>query len=60
MRVCMTSDFFLEEADAWRDEVWEMIRLHSHVRFWLLTKRAHRIRDCLSWDWLAGRMLPSM
>ena len=40
LRVCMTSDFFLEEADAWRDEVWDMIRLRPDVRFWLLTKRA--------------------
>lgn len=54
LRVCMTSDFFLEEADAWRDEVWDMIRLRSDVHFWLLTKRAHRIRECLPWDWLDG------
>lgn len=52
--VCMTSDFFLEEADAWRDEVWDMIRLRPDVRFWLLTKRAHRIREYLPWDWLDG------
>ena len=54
LRVCMTSDFFLEEADAWRDEVWDMIRLRPDVRFWLLTKRAHRIREYLPWDWLDG------
>lgn len=54
LRVCMTSDFFLEEADTWRDEVWDMIRLRPDVHFWLLTKRAHRIRECLPWDWLDG------
>jgi protein gp37 len=54
LRVCMTSDFFLEEADAWRDEVWNMIRLRPDVHFWILTKRAYRIRDCLPWDWLDG------
>ena len=26
IRVCMTSDFFLEEADAWREEAWDIIR----------------------------------
>ena len=54
LRVCMTSDFFLEEADPWRDEVWDMIRQRSDVHFFLLTKRAHRIRECLPWDWLGG------
>ena len=43
----MTSDFFLEEADGWRDEVWDMTRRRPDVRFWLLTKRAYRICDCL-------------
>lgn len=26
IRVCMTSDFFLEEADGWREEAWEIMR----------------------------------
>jgi hypothetical protein len=26
IRVCMSSDFFLEEADTWRDKVWEIMR----------------------------------
>ncbi len=25
IRVCMTSDFFLKEADRWRDEAWEVM-----------------------------------
>jgi len=54
VRVCMTSDFFLEEADAWRNEVWDMIRVRSDVYFWLLTKRTKRIKECLPWDWLDG------
>lgn len=29
IRVCMTSDFFLEEADGWRDEAWEIMRERS-------------------------------
>ena len=50
----MTSDFFLEEADVWRDEVWDMICRRPDVHFWLLTKRARRIQECLPWDWLDG------
>ena len=29
IRVCMTSDFFLEEADPWRSEAWDIMRQHS-------------------------------
>ncbi len=54
IRVCMTSDFFLEEADEWRDKAWDMIRRRPDVHFWLLTKRAFRIRECLPWDWQDG------
>ncbi|HRM38380.1 MAG TPA: hypothetical protein PLP40_09890, partial [Trichococcus flocculiformis] len=35
IRVCMTSDFFLEEADEWRGEVWKMIEKRSDVLFYL-------------------------
>jgi protein gp37 len=52
--VCMTSDFFLEEADVWRDEAWEMMRTRSDVVFLLLTKRPQRIRECLPEDWGDG------
>ncbi len=54
VRLCMTSDFFLEEADPWRDEVWDMIRMRPDVHFWILTKRAERIADHLPWDWFDG------
>lgn len=54
VRVCMTSDFFLEEADAWRDEAWQFIRRRPDVTFSLLTKRAHRIMECLPNDWGEG------
>lgn len=54
VRVCMASDFFLEEADAWRDEAWDCIRERSDVTFSLLTKRAHRIKECLPADWGDG------
>ena len=39
IRVCMTSDFCLEEADIWRDDVWSMIRRRQDVIFYILTKR---------------------
>lgn len=54
VRVCMTSDFFLEEADAWRDEAWDYIRQRPDVTFSLLTKRAERIADHLPRDWGKG------
>lgn len=54
IRVCMTSDFFLEEADAWRAEAWDIMRARPDVRFWLLTKRAERIEHCLPPDWGDG------
>jgi len=54
LHVCMTSDFFLEEADVWRDEIWDMIRIRSDVSFWIQTKRAGRIQQCLPFDWNDG------
>lgn len=54
IRVCMTSDFFLEEADPWRDEAWEIMRLRSDVIFYLLTKRPERVQHCLPPNWGSG------
>lgn len=54
IRVCMTSDFFLEEADKWRDEAWDMIRTRNDVTFWLQTKRAERVLENLPDDWGNG------
>ncbi len=51
VHVCLTSDFFLEEADEWRAEAWEIIKRRPDLRFWLQTKRAARVRDCLPADW---------
>lgn len=51
LRVCMTSDFFLEEADEWRKEVWKIIKIRSDVKFFILTKRANRIKENLPFDW---------
>lgn len=54
LRVCMTSDFFLEEADVWRPEVWTMIKQRPDVVFFLLTKRPERVAQCLPNDWGDG------
>lgn len=54
VRVCMASDFFIEEADEWRDEAWSFIRRRPGVTFSLLTKRAERIKECLPYDWGEG------
>ena len=51
LRVCMTSDFFLEEADQWRSEAWKIIRQRPDVVFFLLTKRPERVEKCLPKDW---------
>ena len=52
--VGLSTDFFVEEADQWRDEAWDIIRKRPDVVFRLLTKRAHRIRECLPDDWGEG------
>ncbi len=54
LRVCMTSDFFLEEADEWRNEAWNIIRQRPDVIFFLLTKRPERVKDHLPYDWGDG------
>ena len=52
--VCMTSDFFLEEADEWRGEAWDIMRRRSDVIFFLLTKRIGRVGECLPEKWGDG------
>lgn len=54
IRVNMTSDTFLDEADGWRPEMWDIIRQRPDVVFWLLTKRPERIMDHLPPDWGNG------
>ena len=54
LSVCMTSDFFLEEADEWRSEAWDIIRARSDVIFFIITKRPQHIPECLPEDWGDG------
>lgn len=51
---CFTSDFLVAEADAWREEAWDMIRLRHDLRFFFITKRIDRLREVLPADWGAG------
>lgn len=54
VHVCLTSDFFLEEADEWRKDAWDIMRKRRDVNFSLLTKRPERIKDNLPEDWGIG------
>lgn len=51
LMTCMTSDFFLEEADQWREEVWDIIRQRPDIVFILVTKRPERVANHLPEDW---------
>ena len=51
---CLTSDFFLEEADPWRAEAWAIIRQRPDLQFSIIIKRIVRLMDCLPPDWGAG------
>ncbi len=55
---CFTSDFFLEEADEWRTEAWQMIRERWDLHFSFITKRIHRFYDCIPEDW--GEWYPNV
>lgn len=51
---CFTSDFFVEDADGWRDEVWAMMRERSDLHFMFITKRIERFAECVPDDWGGG------
>ena len=51
---CMTSDFFIEDADEWRGEIWEIIKKRSDLSFIIITKRIVRFMDCIPNDWGEG------
>jgi protein gp37 len=52
--VCSLSDFFIEEADLWRDEAWEIIRKTPYLTYQILTKRPKNIEERLPEDWGSG------
>lgn len=51
---CSWSDFFIEEADPWRNDAWDIIRATPHLIYQILTKRPERIASCLPDDWHSG------
>lgn len=51
---CMTSDFFLPEADCWRSEIWSIIRTRQDLDFVIITKRIDRFNVELPKDWGEG------
>jgi len=51
---CSWSDWFHPLADKWRQEAWEIIKQRPDVLFIILTKRTHRMADCLPGDWGDG------
>lgn len=51
---CFTSDFLIEDADEWRAEAWEMMRIRQDLRFLFITKRIDRLQQCLPPDWGDG------
>lgn len=51
---CFTSDFFVKEADEWRQEAWAMMRQREDLEFLMITKRIDRLDECLPEDWGEG------
>ncbi len=54
LATCFSSDFFLEDADEWRREAWQMIAARPDVTFYFITKRISRFRESLPEDWGDG------
>lgn len=54
LSTCFATDFFLPEADAWREEVWAMIKQRQDIEFLILTKRIERFEVGLPPDWGTG------
>lgn len=51
---CFTSDFFIEEADIWRKEAWQIIKERKDLNFLIPTKRIERFYESLPDDWGFG------
>lgn len=51
---CSWSDFFIEEGDQWREEIWKIIKETPNLIYQILTKRSKNIKDRLPKDWGEG------
>jgi protein gp37 len=49
---CSWSDFFIAEADPWREEAWEIIRRTPYLTYQILTKRPENVLSRLPKRWL--------
>jgi protein gp37 len=58
--VCSWSDFFIEEADPWRAEAWEIMRRTPWQTYLIPSKRTERHRDCVPWAFHREPMLPNV
>lgn len=47
---CSWSDFFIEQADPWRADAWDIIRRTPHLTYQILTKRPERVLSALCAD----------
>ena len=54
VKLCFSSDFFIEEADEWRAGCWDFIRRRKDCIFVTTTKRPERIKECVPPDWEDG------
>lgn len=54
LATCFATDFFIPEADQWREEVWSMIKQRPDIEFLILTKRIERFEVGLPADWDDG------
>jgi protein gp37 len=52
--LCFSSDFFIEEADCWRDECFRMIKERTDCTFLFIKKRIDRFLKCIPFDWGNG------
>ncbi len=51
---CFTSDFFIQEADSFRNDAWNIIKKRKDVNFLICTKRIERFNECIPNDWNDG------
>jgi len=56
--VCSWSDFFIHDADDWRDDAWDIMRRCPQHVFQILTKRVGNMHGRLPHDW--GRGWPNV
>ncbi len=43
--LCFTSDFLIEEADEWRNEIWDIIRIRKDCRFFSSQKELNGFQN---------------